>query len=255
MFFMITETKNLQHKSCVEQCGEATRQRKFKTTNYVRQIWQNLVKSLSNEIEGYTKRNSKRIVRMDSPHRGASFLYRTHISTIHSCGNMKSLWGSCLKEGERKLNEDEEKQMLLTWLTTFGSRGPETRVALGIRSIRSFPRGLGRWCFKQRAGHKVALVQESNQRTFGSPRPGSTFCRWWPISIGDRNSLRGNTTRKKATRSAPKLVTRSAWPLRCGYHATSNYLPVAHGWCATGNLLTRSASAHALRVIWSVRRG
>jgi hypothetical protein len=58
------------------------------------------------------------------------------------------------------------------WLT-----GPETRVALGIRSIRWFLRGLGGGCFKQRASHKVAFVQESNQRTFGSLGPGSTFCR------------------------------------------------------------------------------
>jgi hypothetical protein len=28
------------------------------------------------------------------------------------------------------------------------------------------------------------------------------------------------TTRKTATRSAPNMVTHSAWAVRCGYHAT-----------------------------------
>jgi hypothetical protein len=68
----------------------------------MRRIWQNSVKSVSNEIEAYTKRNSKRMVRMDSPRRGASFSCRTHVLTIHGCGTMKGLWGSCLEEGERK---------------------------------------------------------------------------------------------------------------------------------------------------------
>jgi hypothetical protein len=39
----------------------------------------------------------------------------------------------------------------------------------------------------------------------------------------------GGTTRKKATRSAWVLVICSACPMRCGYYATSNMLPVAHG--------------------------
>jgi hypothetical protein len=39
IFFMIIETKNLQHESYVEQYGEATRQRKFYTTGRVRWIW------------------------------------------------------------------------------------------------------------------------------------------------------------------------------------------------------------------------
>jgi hypothetical protein len=37
-----------------------------------------------------------------------------------------------------------------------------------------------------------------------------------------------DTTRKKATHSAPKKVTRSTWTVRCGYHATGIQLPVAH---------------------------
>jgi hypothetical protein len=43
------------------------------------------------------------------------------------------------------------------------------------------------------------------------------------------------TTRKMDTRSAPKMVIRSALLVRRGYHATG--------------ILTRSAPAHALRVI------
>jgi hypothetical protein len=104
--------KNLQHESCVEQCGEATRQWKFLTAARVRRIWKNSVKSISNKIEAYTKRNSKRMVRMDSPCRGASFSCRTYVSTIHGGGTIKGLWGSCLEEEEkRKLNEDEGKQV------------------------------------------------------------------------------------------------------------------------------------------------
>jgi hypothetical protein len=38
IFSMITETKNLEHESCVEQCGEATRQRNFSTAARVRRI-------------------------------------------------------------------------------------------------------------------------------------------------------------------------------------------------------------------------
>jgi hypothetical protein len=98
IFCMIIEKKNLQHESCVEQCGEATRQRNFLSAARVRRTRQNLVKSVLNEIEAYTKRNSKRMVRMDSPRRGASFLYRTHASTIHGCGTIKGLWESCLEE-------------------------------------------------------------------------------------------------------------------------------------------------------------
>jgi hypothetical protein len=79
---------------------------------------------------------------MESPHRGASFLCRTHVSTIHGCGNIKSLRGSCLEEGERKLNEGEGKRVYVQALTTFGLREPETRVALGIRSIRKYPQSL-----------------------------------------------------------------------------------------------------------------
>jgi hypothetical protein len=79
-------------------------------TARVRQIWQNSVKSVSNKIEAYTKRNSKRMVRMDSPCRGASFSCRTHVSTIHGCGTMKDLWESCLEEGERKLNMMRERE-------------------------------------------------------------------------------------------------------------------------------------------------
>jgi hypothetical protein len=71
-----------------------------------------LVKSLSNKTEGYTKQNSKWIVRIDSPYQGASFLYRTHVSRNHGCDNIKSLSGSCLKEGEEKLNKGEVKQRL-----------------------------------------------------------------------------------------------------------------------------------------------
>jgi hypothetical protein len=37
-----------------------------------------------------------------------------------------------------------------------------------------------------------------------------------------------DTTRKKATHSASKLVTRSALPVRCEYHATGILLPIAH---------------------------
>jgi hypothetical protein len=131
--------KNLQHESYVEQCSEATRQRKFYTAAHVRQIWQNLVKSVSNEIVAYTKRNSKRMVRMDSPHRGASFSCRTHASTIHSCGTMKDLWGSCLEKGYRKLNQGEGKWVYVQALTAFGSREPATRVASWKRSIWRYP--------------------------------------------------------------------------------------------------------------------
>jgi hypothetical protein len=34
---------------------------------------------------------------------------------------------------------------------------------------------------------------------------------------------------KNLTRSAPNMVARSAWPVRCGYYATGKYLPIAHG--------------------------
>jgi hypothetical protein len=155
MFSMIIETKNLQHESCVKQYGEATRQRKFLTSAHLRRIWQNLVKLVSNKIEAYTKRNSKRMVRMDSPCRGAFFSYGTHISTIHGYENMKGLWGSCLEEGERKLNEGGGKQVYVQALTTFGSREPETRMALEIRSIWEYPQRLGGECFNVRAGHDL----------------------------------------------------------------------------------------------------
>jgi hypothetical protein len=51
------------------------------------------------------------MVRIDSPCRGASFLCRTHVSTIYDCGIMKGLWGRCLGEGERKLKEGEGKRV------------------------------------------------------------------------------------------------------------------------------------------------
>jgi hypothetical protein len=44
--------------------------------------------------------------------------------------------------------------------------------------------------------------------------------------------LEGDTTRKTATRGAPKMVTRSALSVRHGYHATGTRLPAAHSWCA-----------------------
>jgi hypothetical protein len=53
---------------------------------------------------------------------------------------MKGLWGSCLEEWERKLNEGEGKLVYIQALTTFGSPETETSVALGIRSIQTFPR-------------------------------------------------------------------------------------------------------------------
>jgi hypothetical protein len=65
---------------------------------------------------------------------------------------MEGLWGSCLEEGERKLNESEGKQVYVQALTTFGSQEPETRVALRIRSIREYPQSQGGVCFTQRAG-------------------------------------------------------------------------------------------------------
>jgi hypothetical protein len=99
-------------------------------------------KSVSNEIEAYTKRNSKRMVIMDSPRRDASFSCMTHISTIHGRGTMKGLCGSCLEEGEGKLNEGERKRVYVHALTTFGSPEPETRMALRIHSIRTFPQDL-----------------------------------------------------------------------------------------------------------------
>jgi hypothetical protein len=36
------------------------------------------------------------------------------------------------------------------------------------------------------------------------------------------------TTRKKATRGAPLLLTRNALSMRGGYHAAGNLLPVEH---------------------------
>jgi hypothetical protein len=42
------------------------------------------------------------------------------------------------------------------------------------------------------------------------------------------------TTRKKLTHSAPNMVTRSAYAVRSGYHATGKKIPVAHVWCTTG---------------------
>jgi hypothetical protein len=48
---------------------------------------------------------------------------------------MKGLWGSCLEEGERKLNEGEEKRVLVHVLTIFGSLEPETSLAPWKRSI------------------------------------------------------------------------------------------------------------------------
>jgi hypothetical protein len=68
-------------------------------------------------------------------------------------------------------------QPLVRVLTTFGSREPETRVALGIPPIRAYAQGLGKRCFEQRAGHNAGLAKESNQRPLGSPGPGSTSCR------------------------------------------------------------------------------
>jgi hypothetical protein len=38
--------------------------------------------------------------------------------------------------------------------------------------------------------------------------------------LGPLHYFVGISTRKKATRSARVLVTRSAWPVPCGYHAT-----------------------------------
>jgi hypothetical protein len=103
---------------------------KIKTYN-TKIVWNSVVKLLAKEnfkrwlvcdefdtirsnrfqTKAYTKRNSKRTVRMDSPRRGASFSYMTHASTIHDCGTMKGLWESCLEEGERKLNEGEGKRV------------------------------------------------------------------------------------------------------------------------------------------------
>jgi hypothetical protein len=96
------------------------------------------------------------MVRMDSPRRGASFLYRTHVSTIHGCGTMKGLCGSCLEEEERKLNEGEGKPVYIQTLTNFGSPEPKMRVALRIR----FPQGLCGGCFRQRASQlgEIPLV-------------------------------------------------------------------------------------------------
>jgi hypothetical protein len=54
----------------------------FKTADRVWWIWQNSVNTLSNmnmKFKVYTKQNSKRIVRINSPYRGASFLCRTHV--------------------------------------------------------------------------------------------------------------------------------------------------------------------------------
>jgi hypothetical protein len=81
------------------------------------------------------------------------------------------------KRGERKLNEGEGKKVYVQVLTTFNSQEPETRVALGKRSIRAYPRGLGGGCFNERVDADLDGAQESNQQAFGSLEPGSTFCR------------------------------------------------------------------------------
>jgi hypothetical protein len=61
-------------------------------------------------------------------------------------------------------------------LTTFGSRGPEKRVALGKRPIRAYPQGLGQSCIDTHASHNVDSTQQSNQRIFSSPGPGLPSC-------------------------------------------------------------------------------
>jgi hypothetical protein len=50
---------------------------------------------------------------------------------------------SYLEKGDRKLNEGEGKRVYVQPLTTFGSREPETRVALGILNSKVSP-GPGR---------------------------------------------------------------------------------------------------------------
>jgi hypothetical protein len=141
----------------------------------VRRIWQNSVKLVSNEIEAYTKQNSKRMIRMDSPRRGASFSCRTHVSMIHGCGTIKGLWGCCLEEGERKL--DEGKRVYVQVLTTFGSWEAETSLAPWKCSIRRYPQGLSGGCFRQRAGHVLDAARDSNQWAFFSPGSGWTPCK------------------------------------------------------------------------------
>jgi hypothetical protein len=63
------------------------------------------------------------------------------------------------------------------------------------------------------------------------------------------------TTRKKATRSAPIFVTRGAWLGAAGTTPLVINYPQRMAWCATGNLLTRSAPTHALRVTCFMRYG
>jgi hypothetical protein len=106
IFSMIIETKTYNMKVVWDSVVKLLAKWNFKRAARVRRIGQNLVKSVSNEIEAYTKRNSKRMVRMDSPCRGSSFSCRTHASTIHGCGTIKGLWGSCLEEGERNTSGD-----------------------------------------------------------------------------------------------------------------------------------------------------
>jgi hypothetical protein len=59
---------------------------------------------------------------MDSLRRGASFSCRTHVSMIHGCGTMKGLWGCCLEEGERKLDDGEGKRVYVQVLTILAHR-------------------------------------------------------------------------------------------------------------------------------------
>jgi hypothetical protein len=82
------------------------------------------------------------MVRIDSPHRGASFSCRTHASTIHDCGTMKGLWGSCLEEGEN-IKRGWGKASLWVYiqaLIVFGSLEPETSLARGNARFGGIPR-------------------------------------------------------------------------------------------------------------------
>jgi hypothetical protein len=60
-------------------------------------------------------------------------------------------------------------------LTTFGSPDSRDEGGSGDTTDSSIPRSLDEGCFEKRVGADLDEVEESNQQTFGSPEPGSTF--------------------------------------------------------------------------------
>jgi hypothetical protein len=72
----------------------------------------------------------------------------------------------------------------------------------------------------------AAETRDHRRGMYTTPRLASTIQQLLQKQCLQEES--DTTTRIKATRSAPKKVTRGAWAARHMYHAAGNLLPTAH---------------------------